>query len=167
MNLSEKEKQEIIELIKQGKPLPKEYIYKLTENEEDVHLFWNGKTTDVTNVALPFHSIEQIDEPRGDVQAPMSLFSVDPSSKRQSGGWSNKLVWGDNKLVLSSLLNGPMREEIEKAGGLKLIYIDPPFAVGADFGYDISVGDDSVTKRQSVIRRSPTATPGEKACQAT
>ncbi|HPL88749.1 MAG TPA: site-specific DNA-methyltransferase [Caldisericia bacterium] len=151
MNLSEKEKQEIIELIKQGKPLPKEYIYKLTENEEDVHLFWNGKTTDVTNVALPFHSIEQIDEPRGDVQAPMSLFSVDPSSKRQSGGWSNKLVWGDNKLVLSSLLNGPMREEIEKAGGLKLIYIDPPFAVGADFGYDISVGDDSVTKRQSVI----------------
>lgn len=151
MNLSEKEKQEIIELIKQGKPLPKEHIYKLTENEEDVHLFWNGKTTDVTNVALPFHSIEQIDEPRGDVQAPMSLFSVDPSSKRQSGGWSNKLVWGDNKLVLSSLLNGPMREEIEKAGGLKLIYIDPPFAVGADFGYDISVGDDSVTKRQSVI----------------
>ena len=121
MNLSEKEKQEIIELIKQGKPLPKEHIYKLTENEEDVHLFWNGKTTDVTNVALPFHSIEQIDEPRGDVQAPMSLFSVDPSSKRQSGGWSNKLVWGDNKLVLSSLLNGPMREEIEKAGGLKLI----------------------------------------------
>ncbi len=151
MNLSEKEKQEIIELIKQGKPLPKEYIYKLTENEEDVHLFWNSKTTDVTNVALPFHSIEQIDEPRGDVQAPMSLFSVDPSSKRQSGGWSNKLVWGDNKLVLSSLLNGPMREEIEKAGGLKLIYIDPPFAVGADFGYDISIGDDSVTKKQSVI----------------
>lgn len=38
----------------------------------------------------------------------------------------------DNKLILSSLKNGPMREEIEKQGGIKLIYIDPPFDVGAD-----------------------------------
>lgn len=36
----------------------------------------------------------------------------------------NKLIWGDNKLVLSSLKNGPVRREIESAGGLKLIYID-------------------------------------------
>ena len=52
---------------------------------------------------------------------------------RQLKGWTNKLIWGDNKLILSSLKNGPLREEIEKQGGLKLIYIDPPFDVGADF----------------------------------
>jgi hypothetical protein len=38
-----------------------------------------------------------------------------------------------NKLILSSLENVPMRQEIEKQGGIKLVNIDPPFDVGADF----------------------------------
>lgn len=66
MNLTEQEKQEIIELIQHGRPLPKEYIYKLYAEEEDVFLFWNGRREEVTNVALPFHSIEHIDEPRAE-----------------------------------------------------------------------------------------------------
>ena len=45
---------------------------------------------------------------------------------------------GDNKLILSSLKNGPLREEIERQGGIKLIYIDPPFDVGADFAVSFS-----------------------------
>ena len=32
-----------------------------------------------------------------------------------------------------------MHEEIEAHGGLKLIYIDPPFDVGADFSMDIEI----------------------------
>ena len=44
-----------------------------------------------------------------------------------------------------------MRDEIEKEGGLKLIYIDPPFAVGADFGFDIQIGDETAEKKQSII----------------
>ncbi|HNO91515.1 MAG TPA: site-specific DNA-methyltransferase, partial [bacterium] len=64
---------------------------------------------------------------------------------------TNKLIWGDNKLILSSLANGPMREEIEKEGGLKLIYIDPPFAVGTDFGFDIEIGGETAEKKQSII----------------
>lgn len=70
---------------------------------------------------------------------------------RQLKGWTNKLIWGDNKLILSSLANGPMRDEIEKEGGLKLIYIDPPFAVGADFGFEIQIADETVEKKQSII----------------
>jgi len=50
-----------------------------------------------------------------------------------------KSLWGDNKLILSSLKNGPMRREIEEEGGIKLIYIDPPFDVGADSLMDIEV----------------------------
>ena len=46
-----------------------------------------------------------------------------------------------------------MREEIEKAGGLKLIYIDPPFDVGADFSYSVEVGDDSLTKEPNVLEK--------------
>ncbi len=148
MNLTEKDKNRIIELIKKGEKLPKEDIYKLFADEEDVFLFWNGRKEDVTNIALPFHSIEQIDEPRKDVEATPTLFDT---RGRQLKGWTNKLIWGDNKLILSSLANGPFREEIEKQGGIKLIYIDPPFAVGADFGFTIEINGETAEKKQSII----------------
>jgi DNA modification methylase len=151
MNLNDADKNKIIELIKAGATLPKEFIYKLFANEEDVFLFWNGRKEDVTNIALPFHSIEHIDEPRKEkdkVQA--TMFETDFRG-RQLKGWTNKLIWGDNKLILSSLANGAMRQEIEKEGGLKLIYIDPPFAVGTDFGFDIQIGEETAEKKQSII----------------
>jgi len=151
MNLTNTDKNQIIELIKAGEKLPKEFIYKLFADEEDVFLFWNGRKEEVTNVALPFHSIEHIDEPRKEKdKAQASMFETDFRG-RQLKGWTNKLIWGDNKLILSSLANGPMREEIEKEGGLKLIYIDPPFAVGADFGFDIQIGGETAEKKQSII----------------
>ncbi len=148
MNLSEQEKNRIIELIKNGEKLPKEDIYKLFEDEEDVFLFWNGRKEDVTNIALPFHSIEQIDEPRKEIDEQSDLFDF---RGRQLKGWTNKLIWGDNKLILSSLAYGPVREEIEKQGGIKLIYIDPPFAVGADFGFSIEINGEKAEKKQSII----------------
>ncbi|MBW2655146.1 MAG: site-specific DNA-methyltransferase, partial [Deltaproteobacteria bacterium] len=70
---------------------------------------------------------------------------------RQITGWNNKLIWGDNKLILSSLKNGPLREEIEKQGGIKLIYIDPPFDVGADFSMDIEIGGETLTKKPNIL----------------
>jgi site-specific DNA-methyltransferase (adenine-specific)/adenine-specific DNA-methyltransferase len=80
----------------------------------------------------------------------MSLFDMDERG-RQLKGWTNKLIWGDNKLILSSLKNGPLREEIEAQGGLKLIYIDPPFDVGADFSMDIQIGSDTFTKKPNIL----------------
>jgi len=146
--MNDTDKNRIIELIKAGEKLPKEYIYKLFADEEDVFLFWNGRKEDVTNVALPFHSIEHIDEPRKETSQTLELFDT---RGRQLKGWTNKLIWGDNKLILSSLANGPMRDEIEKEGGIKLIYIDPPFAVGADFGFEIEIGGEKAEKKQSII----------------
>ena len=151
MNLKETDKDHIIELIKAGEKLPKEFIYKLFADDEDVFLFWNGRKEDVTNVALPFHSIEHIDEPRKEAKQAGDMFEMFDTRGRQLKGWTNKLIWGDNKLILSSLANGPIREQIEKEGGLKLIYIDPPFAVGADFGFNIEIGDNTVEKKQSII----------------
>ena len=89
---------------------------------QEVELLWNGKTNEVTNVVLPFQVIEQIDEPRSDAKFgnQNSLFDT---SGRQITGWTNKLIWGDNKLILSSLKNGPLRKEIEAQGGLKLICV--------------------------------------------
>jgi len=42
-----RDKTHIINLIKTGQNLPKEYIYKLFAYEEDVFLFWNGRKEDV------------------------------------------------------------------------------------------------------------------------
>lgn len=148
MNLSDKEKELIIQAIKNNQPIPKEYIYKMHSDEEDVFLFWNGRKEDITNVALPFHHIEHIDEPRKEANEANLLFDM---KGRQKAGWHNKLIWGDNKLILSSLANGPLREEIEKEGGLKLVYIDPPFAVGADFSHTIELNGETATKSQSVL----------------
>jgi len=150
MNLSDKEKELVIRAIKNNQPIPKEYIYKMHSDEEDVFLFWNGRKEDITNVALPFHHIEHIDEPRKEDTSGQTISMFD-NKGRQKAGWHNKLIWGDNKLILSSLANGPLREEIEKEGGLKLVYIDPPFAVGADFSHEIEINGESATKSQSVL----------------
>ena len=58
----------------------------------------------------------------------------------------NRLIWGDNKLVMASLLK-------EFKGKIDLIYIDPPFDVGADFTMDVPIGDGKETsaKDQSTL----------------
>ncbi len=154
LRLSEQEKQEIVRFIEAGKELPERYRFLLFEDKREVELVWNGKTNDVCTVVLPFQTIEQVDEPRAetpsDTKQQLDLFSVDARG-RQLKGWTNKLIWGDNKLILSSLKNGPMREEIEAQGGLKLIYIDPPFDVGADFSMDIEIGGDTFTKKPNIL----------------
>ena len=152
MSLTDREKEQIKAMIDRGEKLPPKYRLMLFEDAPEVELIWQGKTSEVTNVVLPFQSIEQIDEPRADAgKDAYSLFSVDKGSGRQAGGWTNKLIWGDNKLVLSSLNNGPIRRDIEEAGGIRLVYIDPPFDVGADFSVDVEVGDDSIVKEPSLI----------------
>src|SRR5438034_5206888 len=152
--LTDAEKQEIIRFLEADKPLPDKFRFLLFEDKREVELVWNGKTREVCNIVLPFQVIEQVDEPRAekpaDTTLQMSMFDLDARG-RQLKGWTNKLIWGDNKVILSSLKNGPLREEIEKQGGIKLIYIDPPFDVGADFSMDIEIGDDTFTKKPNVL----------------
>jgi adenine specific DNA methylase Mod len=150
-DLSQQERELIANLIRDGKPVPARYIPSISDNPLKTELIWPGKSTLIDTSVLPFQSIEHIDEPRKGTDQQFDLFSMSESTGRQSGGWTNKLIWGDNKLILSSLANGPLRQEIEKAGGLKLIYIDPPFDVGSDFSVDIEVGEESISKKPSII----------------
>ena len=110
-----------------------------------------AKTNEITNVVLPFQVIEHVDEPRPEEIRNQQIDMFDASSGRQLKGWTNKLIWGDNKFILSSLKGGPLREEIEEQGGIKLIYIDPPFDVGADFTMDIEVGENTFEKHPNVL----------------
>ena len=150
--LTEQEQQEIIRFLEADKPLPEKYRFLLFEDKREVELVWNGKTNEVCNIVLPFQSIELVDEPRAEKPDESTLqLDLFDERGRQRKGWTNKLIWGDNKLILSSLKNGPLREEIEEKGGLKLIYIDPPFDVGADFSMDIEIGGDTFTKKPNIL----------------
>ncbi|MBU0998799.1 site-specific DNA-methyltransferase [Patescibacteria group bacterium] len=151
LNLTDNEKRDIIKYLESGKPLPEKYRFLLFDTDREVELLWNGKTDEVESMVLPFQAIEHIDEPRSEdkITAQGSLFDT---SGRQIKGWSNKLIWGDNKLILSSLKNGPLRKQIEAEGGLKLIYIDPPFSAGLDYSIGVSIGEgETIQKSPSII----------------
>jgi site-specific DNA-methyltransferase (adenine-specific)/adenine-specific DNA-methyltransferase len=149
--LSDAEKRDLIKLIETGKPLPEKYRFLLFEDKREVELVWNGKSREVCTAILPFQTLEHIDEPRKE-KADEDELGLGMGG-RQVKGWTNKLVWGDNKLILSSLKSGALRRQIEDAGGLKLIYIDPPFDVGADFSMDIEIGGETFHKEPNLLEQ--------------
>ncbi len=150
-DLTDAEKRDLTLLISQGRPLPEKYRFILFEDKREVELVWNGKTREVCTTVLPFQSLEHIDEPRKETKVQEDFFL--DARRRQTSGWTNKLIWGDNKLILSSLKSGALRRQIEDAGGLKLIYIDPPFDVGADFSMDIEIGGETFHKEPNLLEQ--------------
>ena len=122
-------------------------------------LVWPGKydeeghLVEPPRVNLPFQVIETINESRASREAAAkpaqaSLFNIWKGDEGETyeDGWKNKLIWGDNLPVMSSLLE-------KFAGKIDLIYIDPPFATGADFSFSTILGDeeDRVRKEPSAI----------------
>ena len=104
-DLTDRDKQIIKDCLDRGEGLPPKYRTMLFADAPEVELVWQGKSSEVTSVVLPFQSIEHIDEPRPVLgRQGETLFDADMRG-RQSSGWTNKLIWGDNKLVLSSLNN--------------------------------------------------------------
>ena len=99
-------------------------------------LIWEGKYDDQgrpvgpPRVALPFQTIETVNQSAQERQTALESFQAG-----QTPEWRNRLIWGDKKYVLPSLL-------AEFAGKVDLIYIDPPFATGADFSYQTQVHPD-------------------------
>jgi len=97
-------------------------------------LIWDGKYIDgkrqsLVRVALPFQTIETVNESAADRQRTLDLFAAGRQTE-----WRNRLIWGDKKYVLPSLLP-------EFAGKINLIYIDPPFDTGADFSFSARIPD--------------------------
>jgi len=152
MVLSDSEKRDLIKLIENNKPLPEQFRFRLFEKNDEIELLWNGKSNEITNVNLPFQIIEHVDEPRKNIEPELQGNLFDTRGRKQAG-WTNKLIWGNNSLVLSSLINGEMRDEIEKQGGLKLVYIDPPFDVGDDFEIEVEVGKKKFSKKRNALEQ--------------
>lgn len=93
----------------------------------------NGKRASVPKLALPFQTVETVNEDAGARLRSLSLFE-----QGDAGDWRNRLIWGDKKWDLPSLLP-------EFAGQVDLIYIDPPFDTGADFSFTAQIPDDPDT----------------------
>ena len=116
-------------------------------------LIWDGKYKDgkkqgPVRIALPFQNIETVNESVQERQRSLELFSAGRGTE-----WRNRLIWGDKKYVLPSLLP-------EFSGKVNLIYIDPPFDTGADFSYSATIPSDieevegpSFTKEPSILEQ--------------
>jgi adenine-specific DNA-methyltransferase len=117
-------------------------------------LIWDGKYDAAgqrvapLRVALPFQTVETVNESAQERDRNLFQFAA------QEQPWRNRLVWGDKKYVLPSLLP-------EFAGKVNLIYIDPPFDTGADFSFTAAVPDAededdaglAFTKQPSIIEQ--------------
>ena len=80
--------------------------------EPDVELRWRGKETKVKTVSLPFQTVERIDLGGSNWQFDLQ-------------GWTNRLIWGDNKTVMASLLDAGVQPD-------QLLVNGPCFVEGAE-----------------------------------
>jgi adenine-specific DNA-methyltransferase len=87
----------------------------------------HGKKQGPVRIALPFQTVETVNESAQDRRRNLELFAGGRDTE-----WRNRLIWGDKKYVLPSLLP-------EFSGKVKLIYIDPPFNTDSDFSFTATI----------------------------
>jgi len=120
MNKLNKEEIEFItKYFKEGKPLPESYRYVIPfETKKEYELTYHGKEREedilADTMAVPLQPVKTF----GD----------------GNGGWTNKLIFGDNLQVLKALMDDPeVYDRNTERGKVRLIYIDPPFATKQEF----------------------------------
>jgi len=120
--LTKQQKQEIIKKIQEGEPVPDEYRFLIPfETEREYELTYAGKERKedilANTLSVPFQ--------------PIKKFGVVKENE-----WCNMLIFGDNLQALKHLLKlkeqGKLRNP-DGRNGVKLVYIDPPFATEQEF----------------------------------
>jgi len=117
--LNKNEIEFIIQCLKQGKSLPDSYRYIIPfETKKEYELTYEGKEREedilADTMAVPLQ--------------PVKTFG------NGNGGWTNKLIFGDNLQVLKALMDDPeVYDKNTGRGKVRLIYIDPPFATKQEF----------------------------------
>ncbi len=124
------------------------------ENVDDFY----GNVRGVKKLPLPFQKIELLGIDKTTQQA---LFPSEEWPQNYPGNWKNLLIWGDNRLAISSLLQGIDINgmTVSLRGKIKSIYIDPPFTTGADFSFEVPlpeswrqfISDDKIRKAPSLM----------------
>ncbi|MDI3480273.1 MAG: adenine-specific DNA-methyltransferase [Rikenellaceae bacterium] len=127
-------------------------------NKKYVELLWSqkydkidlGEKIPIEKPNLPFQVVETVNKPRlkdieGGLFDPGQFYPENKYPENYPKDWKNLLIWGDNKLVMSSLIKQGW------AGKINLIYIDPPFFTGSDFTIRTKLGDEQIEKEPSII----------------
>ena len=122
-------------------------------NKKYIELLWSqkydkidlGEKIPIEKPNLPFQIVETVNKPRIKGGEQQFLYPENQWPKDYPKDWKNLLIWGDNKLVMSSLIKQGW------AGKINLIYIDPPFFTGADFTIRTKIGDEEIEKEPSII----------------
>lgn len=134
-DLSPDERQHLADLILSGEPLPREFknaVFPPDRNEYELTYAGKDREEDIIADAMgvPLQVIREFG--------------------KADTGWSNRLIFGDNLQAAKTLL------EMKRAGalmsadgqpGVRLIYIDPPFATDRDF----IGGDDERAYQDRVV----------------
>jgi DNA modification methylase len=119
--MTDEQRRELIRLLQQGEDIAPEWARTLFPPEKrEYELVYHGKEREEDILA-------------NTLAVPLQLVRTFGKS---DGGWHNMLVFGDNLQVMKSLL------ELKQAGqlcnadgtpGVRLVYIDPPFATKQEF----------------------------------
>jgi len=120
--LTKQQKEEIIKKIQEDKPISDEYRFLLPfETEREYELTYAGKQRKedilADTLSVPFQPIKKLGEVK-------------------ENEWHNMLIFGDNLQALKHLSKlkeqGKLRNP-DGRNGVKLVYIDPPFAAEQEF----------------------------------
>jgi DNA modification methylase len=130
--LSGKDRENIIRLLQEGKPLPEMYKSTLFPSDDKEYI-------ELTKV---YQLVYQGKKRKEDViaetlEAPLQEVRAFNTENPFPDGWRNMLIFGDNLMALKSLYEdqrGP--DKYGTKNRIKLIYIDPPFATKQDFMKD-------------------------------
>lgn len=121
-----------------------------------VELIWDGKydadgkRAAPVRLALPFQTVETVNESSQQRQKMLDLFSAGRDRE-----WRSRLIWGDKKYVLPSLLP-------EFAGKVDLIYIDPLLQPVQIFHFRHRWEMKRLKKKPALLNRKHIGIPGEK-----
>ncbi len=120
--LSEQEIEMVINLLREGRPLPEEFRNILFDTKKEYELVYADKEREedilADTMAVPLQ--------------PVKTFRNGDNGK----GWTNMLIFGDNLQVLKTLLQMKQEGKLKNADGtpgVRLVYIDPPFATRQEF----------------------------------
>lgn len=132
--LSDSHIEKIISLLEKGKLLPEHYkealisdlkklkISLLFDTKKEYELIYAGKEREedilADTMAVPLQKVKTF------------------LNGKNGNGWANMLIFGDNLQVLKRLLQMKERGKLKNADGtpgVRLIYIDPPFATKQEF----------------------------------
>ncbi len=119
-SMTEEQIEEVTRLLRAGRRLPPHLFPHLFEVPREYELSYRGKARRVDvladTMAMPIQAVRTFGEPKD--------------------GWSNMLILGDNLQVLRHLVNMKAAGDFSNSDGsvgVRLCYIDPPFASEQEF----------------------------------